>query len=88
MTTYPLSEPATLYSDAMKKDVAGQGTLADCAEIIKGLSAETRSSACIVMNDMELELGAAEIDDLLKHLREESAGLSNQEISEIKTAGG
>lgn len=87
MTTYPLSEPATIYSDEASESIAGQGTLAECAEIIEGFSEPQRSSARIVMDAMALDFGRAEIDELLKHLREESAGLSNQEISTIKDAG-
>lgn len=63
MTTYPLSEPATIYSvDASgdaTSDVLGQGTLEDCVAIA---------------------------GELLHFLREESAGLSNNEIIEIKSS--
>lgn len=83
MTTYPLSEQATIYTDA-SGNAAARGTLAECADILEGSSAQERRSARIVMDNMELKFRADEIDDLLMYLREESAGLSNREISAIK----
>ena len=82
MTTYPLSEPATIYA-ADTDDAVGQGTLAECAELIEGFPAQQRTSARIEMDDMELRFGPEEIAELLRFLREESAGLSNNEIAEI-----
>lgn len=82
MTTYPLSEPATIYA-ADAENPVGRGTLADCAELIEGFPPQRRASARIEMDDMELRFGPEEIEELLRFLREESAGLSNQEISEI-----
>jgi hypothetical protein len=82
MTTYPLSEPATIHTGGAS-DVLGKGTLADCADQIESLSPEARKSARIVMDDIDLEFGPEEINALLKFLREEGAGLSDQEISAI-----
>ena len=90
MTTYPLSEPATILraaeGDKTSKgadEVIGQGSLADCAEICENLSAAERSSLRIDMNDMDLSYGPEEIEQMLLYLRNEEAGLSNKEISEI-----
>lgn len=85
MTTYPLSEPATMYDDA-REDAAVRGTLAECAEILQRSTAQERKSTRIEMDDVDLKFGPDEIDDLLLYLREESAGLSNLEISAIKDA--
>lgn len=82
MTTYPMSEPATIRAGGAS-DVLGTGTLADCADQIESLSPEARKSARIVMDDIDLEFGPEEIDALMKFLREEGTGLSDQEISEI-----
>lgn len=80
MTTYPLSEPATIYGS---DGVAGRATLAECAEIAQGFSAETRKSARIEMDDLALQFGPAEIDELLRYLNDEDPGLSNQEIAAL-----
>lgn len=82
MTTYPLSEPATIHA-ADAADVVATGTLAECADQIQRLSAEARRSARIKMDDIDLEFGPAEIDALVQFLREEGEGLSDQEISAI-----
>ena len=91
MTTYPLSEPATIRR-AVKGDktskgadeVIGQGSLADCAEICENLSAAERSSLRIDIDDMDLSYGPEEIKRLLLHLRNEEAGLSDNGIFKIK----
>lgn len=83
MTTYPLSEAATMYDDA-SDDAAVCGTLAECAEILQRSTAQERASKRIEMDDVDVKFGPDEIEDLLLYLREESAGLSNQEISAIK----
>ena len=82
MTTYPLSEPATIYA-AEGNDLVGQGSLADCAEIIEALPSQQQASVRIEMDDLELRFGPQEVGDLLRFLRDESAGLSNQEIAAI-----
>ncbi|MEG3179511.1 hypothetical protein [Sphingomonas sp. LT1P40] len=82
MTTYPLSEPATIYL-ADEADAAAQGTLAECAELIEGFSSQQRTSARVEMDALDLRFDAKEIDELLRFLREECGGLSNQEISAI-----
>ncbi len=87
MTTYPLSEPATIYAPeeagARRDGVVGQGTLAECADLVEGFSPQGRKSARIEMDALELRFGPQDIDELLRFLRDESAGLSNQEISAI-----
>ena len=89
MTTYPLSEPATIHaSDNGTEAVAGQGSLADCAGIIEQFSAKKRARARIEMDDMDLRFGPSEIDELLHFLREESPGLSNREISALADPDG
>lgn len=87
MTTYPLSEPATIYAggeDGAKRDgVVGQGTLAECAELIKDFSPERRTSASIEMDQLDLRFGPEEIDELLRFLHDEGPGLSDHEITAI-----
>lgn len=85
MTTYPLSEPATIYAaeGAEEESVSGQGSLGDCAELLAGFSPEKRASARIEMDAMDLKFGSREIDELLRFLRDEDEGLSNHEIEAI-----
>ncbi|TGX55999.1 hypothetical protein E5A73_02485 [Sphingomonas gei] len=87
-----MSEPATIYAadgdGAKREGVAGQGSLAECAEIVEGFSPERRASARIEMDALELRFGPQEIDELLRFLRDESAGLSSQEISAIADPDG
>jgi hypothetical protein len=78
MTTYPLSEPATIYrtaepnqADGQSGDVVAQGSLADCAEILEGWSPADRATARVEVNDMDLRYGPGEIEELLTFLREE-----------------
>ena len=91
MTTYPLSEPATIRRNAGgvkasngNDEVIGRGSLADCADILEATSAEERSSLQIDIDDMGLHYGPKEIEELLTYFRDESAGLSNHEISDIE----
>ncbi|MEG8040350.1 hypothetical protein QP166_13690 [Sphingomonas sp. LR60] len=83
MTTYPLSEPATIYADVGGADVLGKGTLAECADIVSNLSDEDRSSAAIKMDDFALMYGPADISELVQFLQDEDEGLSNKEIADI-----
>ena len=89
MTTYALSEPATIRriagadSAAGQTDVVARGSLSDCADILETWSEEERATVHIDIDDMALSYGSKEIDQLLEFLRSESAGLSNQEISAI-----
>ena len=89
MTTYPLSEPATIYSvDAsgdVTSDALGQGTLEDCVEIIAGLSADRQKAISIQMDGLALQFRPKEVGELLHFLREEGAGLSNNQITEINS---
>jgi hypothetical protein len=89
MTTYPLSEPATIYSvdtsGDMTSEVLGRGTLENCTAIVVGLSADQRKAISIKMDGLSLQFGPREVDELLRFLREEAAGLSNNEITEIKS---
>jgi hypothetical protein len=90
MTTYPLSEPATIRrttggGDGASRtdDVVARGSLADCADMLAAWPVEERSSIQVDVDDMDLRYGPEEIEELLGFLREESAGLSNQDISGI-----
>lgn len=83
MTTYPLSEPATIYADEGGADVLGTGTLAECADIVRGLSEQDRSSAAIKMDDLALTYGPAEVSELMQFLQNEDEGLSNKDIADI-----
>ena len=90
MTTYPLSEPATVFvvedPDTVASKTVGHGTLEDCADIVAGLPTEQQRTAVIKMDDLDLGFQPDEIAELLQFLKEESAGLSNNDITEIKTA--
>ena len=82
MTTYPLSEPATIYAEDGNA-VLGKGTLAECADIVRGMSDDDRSTATIKMDDLELTYGRADIDELVRFLDHEDEGLSNKDIADI-----
>lgn len=82
MTTYPLSEPATIYTDD-DSEVLGKGTLAECANIVRGLADDDRSTATIRMDNLELTFGRADIDELVRFLEHEDEGLSNKDIADI-----
>ena len=88
MTTYPLSEPATIFgadpSDDVTAEAVGHGTLEECADTIADFSADRQKSAFIQMDDIDLKYGPREISELLRFLREETPGLSNTEIAELK----
>lgn len=89
MTTYPLSELATIYSlegGKSQSDVVGQGTLEDCADIVADLAPDERKAISIQMDDLDLKFGPEEVGELLRFLRNESSGLSNTEIAEIKAS--
>lgn len=88
MTTYPLSEAATVYgakalNDA-KSQVIGRGTLEECVDIAAGLSPDLQDTVFIEMDNLELKFGTQEIGELRHFLQEESPGLSNREIIQIK----
>lgn len=89
MTTYPLSEPATIYvvdaSGDVTSDVLGQGTLEDCVDIIADLSAAEQKAVFIQMEGLTLQFGPEEVGELLRFLHEEGQGLSNKEITDIKS---
>ncbi|WP_121119949.1 hypothetical protein [Croceibacterium ferulae] len=90
MTTYPLSEPATIYaaggSDNATSVKVGQGKLEECVDIVASMSSDEQKLISIHMDDIDLKFGPQEVDELLTYLREESSGLSNKEISEIKSS--
>jgi hypothetical protein len=83
MTTYPLSEPATIYASENQRDILGKGTLAECAAMFRGLLSENQSSATIKMDDLDLTYGRAELDELVRFLEQEDEGLSNKDIADI-----
>lgn len=87
MTTYPLSEPATIHlSDgaAGGESVNGQGTLAECADVVAAMSADMRKRVSIHMDDLGLRFDADEVAELIRFLDDESAGLSNNDIAEVR----
>ena len=78
MTTYPLSEPSTIYRSAGQSedpaaDVVSRGSLADCAETLEGWSAADRAGIRVQVDEMNLTYGPPEIEELLDFLREEAA---------------
>lgn len=89
MTTYPLSEPATIYAAEGPANATsvkvGQGKLEECVDIVANMSSDEQEIVYIQMDDMELKFGPKDIGELLTYLREESSGLTNKEISDIET---
>lgn len=87
MTTYPLSEPATAYvSDDDGKPTSQplfQGSLSECVAIVEGMPQDERSSASIKMDALDLSYGPAEVDELIRYLHDEDAGLSNRDIADV-----
>lgn len=80
MTTYPLSEPATIYrpgkdqsADAAPSDIVARGTLSDCAEILEKWSVDDRAAVRIDMDDLGLRYGPDEIEELMQFLAAEHA---------------
>ncbi len=88
MTTYPLSEPATVYAtgahDDTESDVMARGTLEECVDIIAALEPDKRQAISIRMDELDLRFGPDEVAELIRFLHEESAGISNAEIAETK----
>ncbi|MBB3349120.1 MULTISPECIES: hypothetical protein [unclassified Sphingomonas] len=87
MTTYPLSEPATAYvgdndGNAISKPLF-QGSLSECVAIVEGMPQDERTSASIKMDALDLSYGPAEVDELVRFLRDEDAGLSNRDIADV-----
>ncbi len=89
MTTYPLSEPATIHAtegpDDATAEVLGRGSLEDCAAIVAGLPSDLQGTVSIRMDELDMKFGAQEIAELLQFLRAEGDGLSNNEITDIKS---
>jgi len=90
MTTYPLSEPATIYVDEHDAEASsgesGRGSLEECADLVAAMTPSRQKSASIRMDDIDLQFGPQEVAELLQHLRNEGPGLSNVEIAEIKSS--
>ncbi|MEG3160659.1 hypothetical protein U1763_09095 [Sphingomonas sp. LB2R24] len=88
MTTYPLSEPATIHdaepSDDTTSKAVGQGTLEECIAIVADYSTDRQRSVFIQMDDIDLRFDPKEIIELLQFLRDETPGLSNIEIAEVR----
>jgi hypothetical protein len=89
MTTYPLSEPATILPRDAGEDAAsqaiGRGTLEDCAGIVGNLPADERQSITIQMDEMDLRFDPEDVEGLLRFLRKEEPGLTDKEIANIKS---
>jgi hypothetical protein len=82
VTTYPLSEPATIYrtadqTEGSARDVVARGSLSDCAEILEGWSRADRASVEIEIDDMSLRYGPDEVEELLTFLRKEHKSSPN-----------
>jgi hypothetical protein len=89
MTTYPLSEPATILHRDAGEDAAsqaiGRGTLEECAGIVGDLPVDERQSITIQMDDMDLRFGPEDVEGLLRFLHNEEPGLTDKEIANIKS---
>ncbi|MEG8013056.1 hypothetical protein [Sphingomonas sp. 22R3R2A-7] len=88
MTTYPLSEPASIVPVTASGDLSpadiGRGTLEECVAIVAAQSADRQRAMSIRMDDLDLEFGPDEIGELLQYLGAEKPGLSDTQIMEIK----
>jgi hypothetical protein len=49
------------------------------------MTSSRQKSASIRMDDIDLQFGPQEVAELLRHLRDEGAGLLNVEIAEIRS---
>jgi hypothetical protein len=89
MTTYPLSEPATILPLEAGKNAAsqaiGRGTLEECAGIVGDLPMDERQSVAIQMDDMDLRFDHKDVVGLLRFLHNEGPGLTDKEIANIKS---
>lgn len=84
MTTYPLSEAATVHVGADDQDhVHGRGTLEECVGLVGDLSPADRRLVRISMDSLPLEFGPREVNELVCFLAGEEAGLSNRDIAQI-----
>ena len=88
MTTYPLSEPASIVpvtasGDPIPADI-GRGTLEECVAIVAALSPDRQRAIAIRMDNLDLEFGPEEIGELLQYLGAEKPGLSDTQIAGIK----
>jgi hypothetical protein len=87
MTTYPLSEPASAYvNDDDGKPTSQpvfQGTLSECVAIVGAMPHNQRYSTSIKMDALDLSYSPAEVDELVRYLRDEEVGLSDREIAEV-----
>ncbi len=90
MTTYPLSEPATIHDAVPSGDatsaVVGRGTLEECVDIVANFPADRQRSILIQMDEIDLRFGPEEIRELLEFLRAETPGISDLDIAEVKSA--
>ncbi|WP_375421604.1 hypothetical protein [uncultured Sphingomonas sp.] len=89
MTTYPLSEPATILPLEAGKNAAslaiGRGTLEECAGIVGDLPVDERQSIAIQMDDMDLRFDPEDVESLIRFLHNEEPGLTDKEIANIKS---
>jgi hypothetical protein len=89
MTTYPLSEPATILSLEAGENAAsqaiGRGTLEECAGIVGDLPLDERQSIAIQMDEMDLRFDPEDVEGLLRFLHNEEPGLTDKEIASIKS---
>jgi len=90
MTTYPLSEPATIHDAAPSGDTTsaavGRGTLEECVDIVANFPADRQRSILIQMDEIDLRFAPEEIRELLAFLRAETPGISDRDIAEVKSA--
>ena len=89
MTTYPLSEPATILPLRAGENAASQaisrGTLEDCVSNVGDLPVDERQSVAIQMDDMDLRFDHEGIKGLIRFLHNEGLGLTDNEIANIKS---
>ena len=84
MTTYLLSEPATVHVGvADHHRVHGHGTLGKCVGLVGDLPPADQRLVRISMDSLPLEFGPREVNELVNFLAGEGSGLSNSDIDEI-----
>lgn len=88
MTTYPLSEPATMYrsapndiGDDMVDDVVARAALSDCVDVLKEWSPQDRATVYIQIDNLDLRYGPEEIEELLAFLRQEAESVRPNETA-------
>ncbi len=86
MTTYPLSEPASIVPVTASGDAdpadTGRGRLEECVAIVAAQSADRQRAMSIRMDSLDLEFGPDEIGELLQYLGAETGALGHADYGD------